>query len=227
METRYSRHSSCLHVVVLGLSLLASNTASAIVVTLGDQDFSDGDFIANSLDFNAASAGEVAPFDAFMGNDFGTAADAFSASWTFSYASAQYTTGSLTLGIYDHDSGARGPQVGSFTIDGFDLTSELNMLFDGHGGTQQEYNVYSLDLPTLAMASFADGSATVSLSLIGPSLGGGPGTTSLEFFGGGNGAGLDFSTLNLVAVPEPGALLLMLTGLGLLVLMRRRVSVTP
>lgn len=94
-------------------------------------------------DFNAASIGEPAPFDGFRGADFGPS---FSASFTFSYAPGAYTAARLTFGIYDHDSFLEGDQVASFTVDGADLTAELNSIFEASGGQQTEVNVYTIDL---------------------------------------------------------------------------------
>lgn len=201
-------------VVGLALSLAVWDTASGALVTLGEQDYSDGDFIANTLEFNSTAAGEAAPFDMFRGFD-GASGGTFSASWTFDFEPGTFGAAALTLGIFDHDSAASGDQVALFTIDGLDLTADMSALFEGSGGTQLEYNVYTLNLSPLALAQLSDGSATVSLSLASPSLGGGPGTTGLELFFPNNGAGLDFSTLSLAAaaVPEPATLGLLGAGL--------------
>lgn len=170
-------------------------------------DFTNGSIIVGVAGFNGPSAGEPAPFNAFRGSDL-VNNDPFTASWTFTYgALSSVASSSITLGIFDHDSQAPGSQVASFFVDGNDLTGLLDAAFEGSGGAQNEYNVYTIALPNSAFASLQDGSTTFSLTLQGPGL-----PSGLP----GNGAGLDFSTLRIDAgaaeVPEPSSLLL--TGLG-------------
>jgi hypothetical protein len=175
------------------LSVVAS-PASAVIVMLGDQDFADGQILAGVAQFNGASAGEPVPFDQFYGSDFTTN---FSQPFTFNYGAGAVSGATLTLGIWDHDSQAPGNQVASFTVDGFDLTAQLNAAFESRGGAQSEVNVYTLPLPAGALALLADGQANFSLTLQGPGLQAGGATTAA------NGAGLDFATLNATQVPEP------------------------
>jgi hypothetical protein len=89
-------------------------------------------------------------------------------------------------------------------VDGFDLTSLLDAAFEGHGGTQEEDNEYTIVLPAGALGNLSDGSATFSLTLQGPS------DANLPF----NGAGLDFSRLVIAYAPEPGTFLLLGSGLA-------------
>ena len=208
--------------LVLGSLLLGAQTALAnALVTLGNQDFADGATPTTGA-FLAAGAGEPAPFDGvFIGSD--VTGPNFSASWTFSYgALSGVTAGSLTLGIYDHESSAAGNQVASFTLNGIDLTSDLNTLFESHGGASREDNVYTLTLPGSTFAALGTGTALFSLTLQGPGLGI-LGPTSF------NGAALDFSTLSITSqetpppptVAEPGTASLVLLVIPAFVMARR------
>jgi hypothetical protein len=197
------------------MSVPAPTLAANLVTTLGEQDFTDGSFLAGGVsDFNAASVGEPAPFDDFQGSDFGTP---FSATWTFNFgALSNITNAFLKLGLFDHDSQAPGSQVDSFSLDGNDLTSFLNAALESSGGGQTEYNVYEIALPDWVFADLEDGIGTFTLTLKGPGLQGNAG--SLET-APSNGAGLDFSTLTIntqdpgAKVPEP-SLVLSLLALG-------------
>jgi hypothetical protein len=164
---------------------------------------------------------QPAPFNAFCGSDT-VANDSCSASWTFTYmvpAGDDITSATLSLGIYDIDSAATGNQIASFTLDGTDdLTSLLNAssegLNSGAGAPNNQYNILMITIPTADLAALDGGSATFALALQGPGLGTLGNTPS-------NGAGLDFSTLDMEAesgetpppVPEPPSWMLGLTGL--------------
>ncbi len=202
---------------VIGLSfiLLPVDTASAAVITLGEPDFIDDVLVGSASEFDAASAGEPAPFDRSRGSDSGAA---FSEAWTFAYAAGPVYSASITIGIADHDSAAAGNQVEKFSVDGIDLTFLLNTAFNAEGGTQDEYNVYTINIPSIAFADLADGLATFLLILQGPGLGGTPGSTSGTT--PSNGAGLDYAMLSL-NVAEPMSLALFATGLSLGFLVRR------
>ena len=217
MKTRLSSK-----LFMLALLSLGTQTAFAISITLGQQDFADGAKPTTAA-FLTAGAGEPAPFNgAFIGSD--VTGPNFSANWTFSYAAlSNVTAGNLTLGIYDHDSAATGNQVASFTLNGIDLTSALNTLFESHGGANREYNVYTLTLPSLTFAALATGTATFDLTLQGPGLGILNQTTN-------NGAALDFSTLGITSqgtqppsqVPESTTVSLMLAAFPWLIMRRRK-----
>lgn len=207
--------------IIVPFALLAgSQLASAnTIVTLGDQDFADGDTPA-TLPFQTAGGGEPAPFNGVViGSD--VTGPNFSANWTFSYGAIAdiITGGSLILGIYEHDSIAPGNQVASFTVNGVDLTGALNTLFESHGGGSREDNVYTLTLPASTFAGLASGTVNVSLSLASP----GWGLFDKTPF---NGAGLDFSTLNVVTtIPEPLSSTLLLIGVpAVLAAARRKVA---
>lgn len=208
---------------VLAASILfigAQPATATTSVTLGDQDFADGATVTSGT-FQAAGAGEPVPFDGNYNGSDGVAN--FSASWTFSYApQAPVTGGSVTLGIVDHESSATGDQIGSFTLNGIDLTTDLNTLFESYGGASSEYNVYTLALPNSTFAALASGTVTFALTLQAPGLGV---LGNTDF----NGAGLDFSTLNVMteqtpAVPEPSTMGLLLLGLPALLAVRRKMS---
>ncbi|MBK7491688.1 MAG: hypothetical protein IPI17_06520 [Nitrosomonas sp.] len=203
---------------IVALALMAGSqfALANTVVTLGDQDFADG-ATPTVGPFTTAGLGEPAPFGPFIGGDSDTGSN-FSASWTFSYGVIADTIlgGSLILGIYDHESAATGNQVASFTVNGVDLTSALNTLFESHGGASKEDNVYTLTLPSSIFAGLASGTVNVSLSLAGPGLGLFGETTF-------NGAALDFATLDIAtAVPEPLTSTLLLLGVPAVLAAARR-----
>lgn len=205
-------------VLTAALALLAAGPAGAAMFMLGDQDFTDGQILTGTPQFDAASAGEPAPFDMFIGSDVG--AD-FSASFTFNFAADTYTAASLTFGIFDHDSAAAGDQVALFSLDGVDLTTELNALLNASGGANLEDNVYTIGLTGSALTAVQDGAATFMLTLQGPLPSPFAGLPDLQF----NGAGLDFATLDVQAqpaVPEPSTWVLLTLGLAGIAWRRRR-----
>jgi len=181
------------------LALVSQAAAADVLLTLGEQDFTNGS-TPTPFDFLAAGSGEPVPFNGVSsGADNATN---FSASWTFASYGAQPTIlgASLTLGIQDHESAAPGNQVASFTLNGFDLTSAMNTLFEASGGARSEYNVYTLTLPNSVFATLGTGTALFSLALQGPGLGLDFGQGSNTLF---NGAALDFSTLRITTTAQP------------------------
>jgi hypothetical protein len=201
----------CLKLFVVAALLIGAQGAKAdISITLGGQDFADGATPTTGA-FLAAGAGEPAPFDGvFIGSD--VTGPNFSTSWTFLYAAqSNVIGGSMTLGIYDHESSASGNQVASFTLNGIDLTTSLNALFESYGGGSREDNVYTLTLPGSTFTDLGTGNVTFALTLQAPGLG----ILGETVF---NGAALDFSTLDVTAegtstVPEPSTMLLLGSGL--------------
>ncbi len=195
--------------------------AALLTFTLGSAtpSFTDGQTGIGTATFNAAVAGNPAPFNGFIGSDVN--GPNFSGSWAYNYAAISgVASATLTIGIYDHDSAATGNQVGSFLLGGVDLTSLLNTAFEGHGGTSGEYDIYTVTLPSTTFAALQSGTPGMSLSLQAPGLGV-LGDTPF------NGAGLDFSTLTITTsngtpAPEPGTLALAALSLMALGFARRR-----
>jgi hypothetical protein len=196
--------------VAILISCVCRHAAAGVTVTLGEQAFNNGDLMWITA-YLPPQAGEPAPFDTLYGFD-SAGGPSFSQSWTFNYAAITdpLASASITVGVYNHDSARPGDQVASFGVDGNDLTSDLNTLFNSYGGTDvfppfpptMEYNIYTLALPGSTFASLADGSATFSLTMQNGF--GYPGFTPTDFVH--NGMGLDFSTLDITtdaAIPEP------------------------
>jgi hypothetical protein len=221
---------SKLFLAAAGLGLLSFVARPAIgatiSTTIGSQHFTDAQVVGSAV-FAAALSGQPAPFDAIIGSDI--TGPNFSGAWTFHYtlAAGETITGaSILLGVWDGDSQAGGNQVGSFTLNStVDLTAPLNAAFEGHGGATGEYDVYSATIPANAFVSLAGGSATFNLALAAPGLGV---LGSTDF----NGAGLDFSTLQLVTstpvtTPEPATWGLLTAGAMLAAMGRRRFCRRP
>jgi hypothetical protein len=206
--------------LLLACSALTLN-ASVITSTLGSAtpNFTDGQTGIGTATFNAAVAGNAAPFNGFLGSDVN--GPNFSATWTYGYGPISLPTissATLTIGIYDADSVATGNQVASFLLSGVDLTSLLNTAFEAQQGASGGYNIYTITLPSSTFSALASGAPSFSLSLQNGQgiLGGTP----------FNGAGLDFSTLAITAgtttnTPEPATWLMLGAGLGAMVIGRR------
>jgi hypothetical protein len=203
--------------------------AGLITVTLGNDapGFADGT-VPSVPQIGLAQAGQPAPFDQGYGHSlFGPH---FSGDWMFNYAAITETilSATITIGIADHDSQASGDQVTSYIVDGNDMTLGLNTAFESIGGSDQEYNIYTLAFNGSSFAGLADGTAAASLGLKGPGL--------ITTIGGAieeisfNPAFLIFSTLEIVykdantpptsQIPEPSTLILF--SLGLLIIGRRK-----
>ena len=160
------------------LALGATQVASAVVVSdsLGNTapGFNDGD-IPDIFQLGAAQGGQLPPFDTSYGTDIALAGGTgtnFSKDWTHNYGAiaGSIISASITIGIVDHDSSAAGSQLESFSVGGFDYTSDLGTLFETAGhGEEAEYNVYTVSLGGAALfTSLANGSALISLALDGP-----------------------------------------------------------
>jgi hypothetical protein len=212
--------------LLLALGGLQAAAAATFTGSIGNtaSGLSDGD-IPTGEQIGIIIAGQAAPFfDQSCGAD--VLGDC-SANWSLSVVGAitdPILSASLTLGIVDHDSDADGSQLGSFTVDGNSLTGALDAEFEGAGGFDGMYNVYTIDLAGF-FADLADGSALISLALAGPGLQtctfvlicpGAPVVSDTAF----NGANLIFSSLTIEtldttipAVPLPAAVWLFGTAL--------------
>ena len=179
------------------LSLTPYAHAGIITVSVGNaaSGLTDGDHPAVFPDLVGIQGGQLAPFDAGIGSElFG---DAGSVDWTFNYAAIADTiiSASLTIGIVDHDSMSSGNQLDAFSGDGSSLFTELNTAFEGSGGSDGEYNEYTIDLASL-LADLADGSFLTALDIGGTGL-------QTALFGGAvsetasNGFHLIYSTLSI------------------------------
>lgn len=205
-----------------GLALAITGTtaqAATVSQTLGTVVEVSGVPVVDGQAFPSGAftgSSDPAPFDVPNGTD-GSGPD-FSASWTFTYAAplGPVNSGLLEFGLYDGDSAASGDQVALFTLNGFDLTAELNAILEAKPGLQGSENFYSFVLPGSVYAQLATGSATFALTLKGPGLGILGETPN-------NGAWLDFATLTVGSrdvdpgpgIPEPSAWALMIAGFGL------------
>ncbi|MBV9227345.1 MAG: PEP-CTERM sorting domain-containing protein [Acidobacteriaceae bacterium] len=204
-------------VIIYGSIFLCTTLqAASFSFTLGSPtpSFANGQVPIGTATYNAAVAGNAAPFNGFIGSDV-TGPD-FSASWSYSYSPIVGTIASATLmlGLYDADSAAPGNQVALFTLSGTDLTTSLNTsleaLHGGAGAANAEYDILTITLPASTFTALAGGTPALNLRLQGPGLGV-LGTTPF------NGAGLDFSTLTIntqAAVPEPSACVLAAIGIA-------------
>lgn len=210
-------------VVLLAVSPWAK---ADIVVSLGNTNpgFTNGQHPIFTASVLAAQAGQPAPFGSICGSDTGSGGSTnCSTSWTlpsYSVAGQTITGATLTLGIWDIDSAATGSQVASYQLTGGDdLTALLNADAETVQSVNNEYDVFSVTIPTTSFALLEGGSASISLALQAPGLGALGNSPS-------NGAGLLYSTLDLqttplTATPEPSLLPLLLGGLGAIFLARR------
>lgn len=205
-----------------------SAQAGMMTMTLGNgaSGLTDGD-MTTTLGLLGVQGGQDAPFD--QGYGHALLGPAFSGLWTFNYAAIAETilSATITIGIADHDSQASGDQVGLYSLDGNDMTAQLNTAFEASGGADTEFNVYTLDLGAANFINLADGTVFVNLELQGAGLVSNLlfGTTEESSF---NPANLIFSTLEIVfedstqppnPVPEPSTLILF--SLSLLMFGRR------
>jgi hypothetical protein len=219
--------------LLLALGGLQVATAAMYTSSLGNTTpgYNDGDSPG------AFALGQVgpAPFDQGYGSDALVFMGNFSQNWTHTYApiAEEILSASITIGIFDHDSAATGSQLSSFVVGGTDFTASLDSMFETVGdGLDGMYNEYTINLSVALFASLADGSAMVTLNMLGPGLVTPlfplPGPNSPEEVAT-NGANLIFSSLtietdsSIPAVPIPAAAPLFLSAIAAFGLYRRRV----
>jgi hypothetical protein len=211
---------------LFSVALLAPSANAAIITsTLGnDTIFTDGDLLSISDFFG------VTPFPFDTNNDGieSNTGSNFSSTWTHNFGAItdSILSATFTVGIFDHDSASIGDQLGLLDLDTIDLTSTLNGLFEGSGGAQNQYNVYTFNLSAGVLAQLFDGNLAVKMDLIGPVFSPAPLPILMDAIFDFNSAELVFSTLNITTqatnpptpnpVPEPGALSLLLVGLAVL-----------
>ncbi len=221
------RKSLLVLVLFISVAGIQQVTAAIIVDSLGNTTpgFNNGD-VPDTATVGGAQGGQVDPFNQSLGNDILADTNA-TGSWShiFDLMGKPIQSAILDFGIVDHDSAASGDQVSLFSIDGVDLTTELNALFEASGGGDNEYNVYQLDLGSI-LGNLADGSADFILSLTGPgqqtclaAICSDPSNPVTETIS--NGANYIFSALTITTqdspppnpAPEPGTLLLFSIGI--------------
>ncbi|MFT4941519.1 MAG: hypothetical protein ACI88A_004589 [Paraglaciecola sp.] len=215
-----------LSTAILGLALIAPTVnAGVISSTLGSDPtasgFVDGQILgifdlfglptAMTYDTNDNGSDPIRNYDSTWTHSFGAITDTI--------LSAQFT-----IGIYDHDSASAGSQLGAFSLDSADHTATLDALFEGSGGANNQYNVYSFSLGAGFLAQLLDGVLSAGLTLTGPTESPGLLPTFPNQIADFNGAQLIFSSLSITTqdqppgpnpVPEPSVLVLLFAGLGI------------
>lgn len=173
-------------------------SVQAETVQIGTSHFSTGATV-NTASFLGAVTGQPAPFDDIYGSD--ASGTDFSASWTFSFtpSAEPIAAAELSVGLWDGDFAGAGSQISAFTVDGVDILTLANAVFEAGPGTNNTYSLGVITLPPAVFTNLQDGSATVMLTLQGPGIGVLPAPTP------SNGAGVDFAQLTVTAVPEPSA----------------------
>jgi len=209
---------------------VATAHAGLISITLGNgfSGLIDGD-VPSLITIIGAQSGQTAPFQGVIGHNILPNGDPDNVNWLFNYAAISDTilSASFSFGIWDLDSAASGSQLDAFALDGTDLTTDLNTLFEEGGGTSHnEYNIFTLNLGNSFFTNLADGIFSVDLDI------GGAGFQTAQTESLFNSYFLLYSTLNIATydvtppnpVPEPGMLGLLCFGLMGFGFMRKRRS---
>ena len=197
-----------------------SGRATVITQMLGTADYTNGETVGTGT-FNSNPSGDPAPFDRTIGNK--STGPNPSTSFTFSgYGgpiASTISSATLEIGLYDGAAGSPNSpstEVQFFTLNGTDNASVLTAALVADPATRSVETYYTLNLPSTDFAALATGSSTFALGLQGQGEGL-LGPSNFILFG------LDFATLTIntgstgPAVPEPPAIVLLLTGLGGLV----------
>ncbi len=229
MKNRFIKYLSS---AIFGLALIAPTANSAVITsTLGSDPTASGFVDGQSLAiFDLLGLPTPMSYDTNMnGSD---PISNYDSTWTHSYGAITDTilSAQFTIGIYDHDSASAGSQLGAFGLDSTDFTATLDGLFEGSGGANNEYNVYSINLGAGFFSQLSDGTLAAALTLSGTVESPGLLPTFPNVINDFNGAQLIFSTLSIttqdagvppVPTPEPGILALFIAGLGILLARRK------
>lgn len=210
---------------VVSLSLLSPiANAGVIDITLGNgsSGLVDEGIYAFATSIFPTQSGQAAPFNAIIGHEILT--NPANTSWSFNYAAIADTIVSATFsfGIWDIDSASSGSQLDAFSLDGNDLTSELDTRFEAGGGSLDlQYDVYSFDLDASFFADLSDGLFTADLDIGGTGLSTNALTAEVTE-SDNNRYGLIYSNLVINTedssqppnpVPEPSSILLFVAAL--------------
>jgi len=148
--------------------LIPTANAGTINYTLGNGStgFVDGD-TPGILEILNAQSGQAAPFNGVIGHSVIT--DPNNVNWLFNYGAITDTiiNASLSFGIWDLDSAASGSQLDSFSVEGTDLTADLNTMFEVAATNYNEYNEFTLNFDNSFFANVADGLFSVDLDIGG------------------------------------------------------------
>ena len=199
-----------------------SGQATVITQMLGTADFADGATAIGTGNFILNPHGDPAPFNTLIGNK--TSGPNPSTSFTFSAygtpTASSITSATIEFGLYDGAPGlpnTPSTEVQFFTLNTTDdLASILTSALVASNPIENGERYYTLTIPSTDFAALATGSSTFALGFQGQGQGL-LGPSNFILFG------LDFATLTIntgstgPAVPEPPAILLLLSGLGGLV----------
>ncbi len=213
----------------IGALAASMNSTPAAVITqmLGTANYTNGQTVGDAV-FASNPSGDPAPFDRLIGNK----ATGPNPSTNFTFASyggpiaSLISSATLEFGLYDAASPSPSTEVQFFTLNGTDNAAVLTAALVADPATRSVERYYTLALPSTDFAALATGSSAFALGFQGPGEGL-LGPSNFILFG------LDFATLTIntgpagPAIPEPPAILILLTGLGGLVAFTRWIRLQP